>query len=162
MNMKTIEQRIEELEKELKSIKNDISTDTLYNPSVNLMSFPELETTFSSPFDYPKYPEILGSWDQPINLNDDKEINEVPKTKLEKKIENTFGKILYKFPVYHHQWEMDGYGFIVDDGKCYKKVIMTNHGEPYISSFRELRKKIEEYMGVINKTEKAMEHYYKI
>ena len=160
--MKTIEQRIDELEKELKSIKNDISKDTLYNPSVNLISFPELETTFSSPFDYPEYPEILGSWDQPINLNDDKEINEVPKTKLEKKIENTFGKIVYKFPVCHHQWEMDGYGFIVDDGKCYKKVIMTNHGEPHISSFRELRKKIEEYMGVINKTEKAMEHYYKI
>jgi hypothetical protein len=50
--MKTIEQRIEELEKELKSIKNDISKDRLYNPSVNLMSIPDLETTFSSQFDY--------------------------------------------------------------------------------------------------------------
>ena len=51
---KYLEQRVEDLELELKLLKAKdklSSSDYMYNPSVNLMSEPDLDTTFSSPFD---------------------------------------------------------------------------------------------------------------
>jgi hypothetical protein len=114
---KYLEQRVEELELEVKLLKAKIKLDEtqntskylnnysnynpvkdyIYNSSINLMSEPDLETAFPSPFDQsnfeknsldtisfkqvsnldsftPQYPEILGSWDDdlPKNLNDDR------------------------------------------------------------------------------------------
>ena len=51
---KYLEQRVEDQELELKLLKAKdklSSSDYMYNPSVNLMSEPDLDTTFSSPFD---------------------------------------------------------------------------------------------------------------
>ena len=106
--MKYLEQRVDELERELSLLKakfklNDTSKylnnypknidpykidDYMYNPSVNLMSEPDLDTAFASPWDNQldtftfklssmvddtllncakipdsEYPDIIGSWD---------------------------------------------------------------------------------------------------
>jgi hypothetical protein len=95
--MKYLEQRVEELEKEIQDLKIKLfqkefedgkksECDTAYNPSLNLLSEPDLETAFSFPFEkteieknplntitintknindavYPAYPNILDSWD---------------------------------------------------------------------------------------------------
>jgi hypothetical protein len=94
-----LEQRIEKLEQEIQELKiklfqqEFIDTrntwgDTMYNPSITLLSTPDLDTAFASPFDqptsggdtldtivigvssedYPEYPNIWGSWEEPLNL----------------------------------------------------------------------------------------------
>lgn len=100
--MKFLEQRIEELEQQVRELKvklfqkewkespkpwENVASDYLYNPSLTMLSEPELETAFASPWDaseikknpldtitvkqkddsdyqYPGYPNILGSWDE--------------------------------------------------------------------------------------------------
>lgn len=83
---KYIEQRISDLEESVKNIEEKLeflnvkethNYDYLYNPSVNLMSHPEMETSFAGSFDsfepiinesdvinMPPYPNIIGSWDK--------------------------------------------------------------------------------------------------
>jgi hypothetical protein len=112
--MKYVEQRLEELEREIlklkaKVIKMECERDYLYDcdkndtshylynyppyPSVNIMSEPDLETAFASPFDKtkmeqnplntvtvdtkntndvfdPPYPNIVGSWDKNLDYVD--------------------------------------------------------------------------------------------
>lgn len=228
--MKYIEQRIEELEKEVNLLKaknklnstshyltnnyppynNPNDKDYIYNPSVNLMSEPDLETAFASPWDYsdmvknpldtitvklssiiddtlpscnytdpsdspyyhPEYPNILGSWEENANPEDvlkennydkmDKDFlvwwsKDNKKTNLEKKIESKFGMIIFKFPVLHHEWEMDGYGYIVES-YCFQNsrdLILTNHGVPYKSDIEALNEKLSIYKDIIQKTERA-------
>ena len=100
--MKFLEQRIEDLEQQVQELKVKLfqkewkespkpwekaASDYLYNPSLTMLSEPELETAFASPWDvseikknpldtitvkqpddsdyeYPGYPNILGSWDE--------------------------------------------------------------------------------------------------
>jgi hypothetical protein len=68
-----IEQRIEDLEKRISLIELKLKisepaevNDTIYSPSINLMSLPDPDTSFINYKDeiYPPYPEIIGSWDQ--------------------------------------------------------------------------------------------------
>ena len=176
--MKYLEQRVEELELEVKLIKakdklGEIKiNDYAFNPSVNLMSEPDLETAFASPFNnseiinnplanivsdfnitpsdyefmegHAEYPKIIGSWD------------DLPhSTGLEKKIEKEFGKIVSKFKILNHEWEMDGYGYIVEN-EGYKKMVITNHGKPAFVPKNYLDAKISEYKEVIQETEKAL------
>jgi hypothetical protein len=77
-------------------------------------------------------------------------------SKLETKITEEFGKIINKFKVYHHGWDMDGYGYIVDDG-FERKLIMTNHSKPYIEDVSNLNYKIGEYEIAIQETTKAIQ-----
>ena len=76
-------------------------------------------------------------------------------TALEQKIENQFGKIISKFPILHHEWEMDGYGFVVEkDNK--RNVVLTHHGNLMIVDVKELHNYISAYKDVIQKTERAI------
>lgn len=176
--MKYLEQRVEELELELKLLKAKDKLDEFkindyaLNPSVNLMSEPDLETAFASPFnnseiinnplesilsdfnialdDYEymgasvKYPEIIGSWD------------DLPySSAVEKKIEKEFGKIIHKFEILNHQWEMDGYGYVVNTGvDC--QLVVTDHGKPVAVDKDFLSNKLEEYKQIVRNTEKAL------
>lgn len=74
-----LEETVTRLERQIEIIKHKDSytSDYIYNPSVNLMSHPELETSFAGSFDTfdttpsdfdklsdtPPYPEIIGSFD---------------------------------------------------------------------------------------------------
>jgi hypothetical protein len=91
-----------------------------------------------------KYPEIIGSWD------------DLPhSTGVDKKIEKEFGKIIHKFEILNHQWEMDGYGYIVNTGfDC--KLIVTDHGKPVIVGKDFITNKLEEYKQIVLNTEKAL------
>ena len=236
--MKYLEQRVEELEKELKLLKaknklNDTSgyinnyppynnpnkKDYMYNdPSLTLLSEPDFETSFSSPWDSSdmdknplntitlktssivddtiisdilnnidtfEYPNIIGSWDDKsfndvinenvtdeygFKMNDDvitswgfeSEFDKQDKNFLEhlnsteKKIEKDFGKIISKFKILHHEWETDGYGYIVEDLEYNKNIIVTNHGKPMIVNKDYLNKMISSYKETIQETERAM------
>ena len=257
--MKYLEQRIEELEREVKLLKaknkleetkltgilkqNDVCNylnhyppapdwknkeinDYMVNPSVNLMSEPDLETAFASPWDSseiiknpldtvtvylssttndtythlnytdctdcsglseycPSYPDITGSWDNKNfndvineNVTDDygfKMNHEEPITtwgfesefdkqdknflnylnSTEKKIEREFGEIISRFKILTHEWEMDGYGYIVRDNNT-KKVILTNHNKPFIVDKNYLKNIISGYKETIQETERAL------
>lgn len=76
-------------------------------------------------------------------------------TALELKITEKFGKIVYKFPILHHNWECDGYGYIVNDGKN-NKVVTTNHTNPVIVDSNFLNSKIREYGDMILETNEAI------
>jgi len=232
--MKYLEQRVEELELEVKLLKaknklNDTSSylnnyppyndpnkeDYMYNPSINLMSEPDLETDFSSPWDssekikcplnpimvslsssisdnailnsdyvdssdlpqcYPPYPDVIGSYDNfdwttmkdwaSFNQTDEippypghKEISEISPEKLdktEKTIEKDFGKIISKFKILHHEWEMDGYGYIVRDLEYNKNAIVTNHGKPMVVNKGYLNDIISGYKETIQETQRAL------
>jgi hypothetical protein len=200
--MKYIEQRVEELEKEVKLLNaknklNDTSSylnnyppynspnspDYMYNPSMNLMSVPDLETAFASPWDssefeknsldtitvnlssiandnfinpdyvdssdipqyYPPYPDIIGSFDDKVYSNP-----------VEQKIEKQFGKIISKFKILSHEWEMDGYGYIVSDIEYNKNIIVTNHGKPMVVNKSYLNDIISGYKETIQETERAL------
>ena len=77
------------------------------------------------------------------------------KLTLEQIIEDKFGNIIYKFPVLHHNWECDGYGYIVEKEKK-RNIILSNHGNLYISSIEELHNKLAEYTKVAFDTKKAI------
>jgi hypothetical protein len=231
--MKYLEQRVDELELEVKLLKaknklkeitikekdtthylnnysptpdwrNKEINDYMFNPSINLLSEPDLETTFASPWDtsemyknpldtitknsieddtfsnndshghYPPYPNIVGSWDDFdftrlskdwASFNQTDEIPPYPGHKnivseylcpLERKIEKEFGKIISKFKILHHEWEMDGYGYIVKDLEYNKNIIVTNHGKPMIVNKDYLNEIISSYKETIQETERAL------
>ena len=219
---KNVEQRVEELEKEVKFLKtknklNDTSIylknypeynnpnekDYVYNLGVNLMSKPDLETSFASPWDspeeitcplnpvrvglsstttdsllpnpnyvdsfdipsyYPEYPNIIGSWDDnPKELIDEYgfKMNYEPQflkylNFTEKKIEKEFGKIISKFKILIHEWEMDGYGYIVNNG-ANNQILVTDHNKLKVVNEDYLNNKIKEYNEVIQETKNAIE-----
>lgn len=240
--MKYLEQRVDELEKEVNLLKaknklnstsyylnnyptynNPNEKDYVYNPSVNLMSKPDLETAFASPWDssegikcplnpimvslsstlvdnflpnlnyvdssdipyyYPDYPNVLGSWDDKsfndvinedvideygFKMNHDKPIytswgfeskfdkmdKDFLKNSLENKIEKEYGKIISKFKVLDHKWEMDGYCYIVS-GEKGNQIVTTNHGKPMVVNKDYLHTKIKEYKETIQETERAL------
>lgn len=64
--------------------------------------------------------------------------------------------ILKEFPVYYHEWEMDGTGWIMQrpDGTRYLK--MTSHGREYEAEPDELTEKIAEYENAIDQTREAL------
>jgi hypothetical protein len=91
-----------------------------------------------------KYPEIVGSWD------------DLPySSAVEKKIEKDFGEIISKFRILHHQWEMDGYGYIINSGTGHKLVI-TDHGKPLIVGRDYLINKLKGYNDIVQNTEKVL------
>lgn len=257
--MKYLEQRVEELEKELALLKakfklqetkttgfvnthpirvqnkdascylnnyppspgwrNKEINDYMFNSSVNLMSEPDLETSFASPWDsseiiknpldtitvnlssavsdsifpnpayvdssdlpeyYPPYPDVTSSWDESfddvitenitnefgfkmnyVEPNTDSNFDKMDKGFLEylnsteKKIEKLYGKIISKFKFLNHQWEMDGYGYVVNTGNN-KKIIVTNHGKPIAVDKSYIETKISEYKEVIQETQRAL------
>jgi len=55
------------------------------------------------------------------------EIKKPEKTSLDLKIESRYGKILHKFKIFYYDWEMDNYGYVINDGTK-NKLVTTNHG----------------------------------
>jgi hypothetical protein len=89
-------------------------------------------------------------------------------TTIDQQITEQFGKIIKKFPILHHGWEGDGYGYVVANVESVEtdvftgplirpKLILTNHSKPYESDASELRKKIVEYQNIIGETNEALE-----
>jgi hypothetical protein len=214
--MKYLEQRVEDLEKEVTLLKielqkttevdqnsntssylnnyppynNPNKQDYMYNHS-NMTLLSESDLT-KNPLDtiastlnfalsdseiheeYPEYPSIVGSWDDGFNRNNEKsaitslgfesEFDKQDKTFLkylnstEKTIEKEFGKIVSKFRILHHQWEMDGYGYIVNDNymENVKNIIVTNHGRPIIVDKDYLNDIISGYKERIQETQRAL------
>lgn len=52
----------------------------------------------------------------------------------------------------HHEWEADGYGYIVTKDGITTKLIITDHGKPIESTVDYLRYKIDEYENTIKET----------
>jgi hypothetical protein len=74
---------------------------------------------------------------------------------LTDQIEEKFGKVVFKFPVLHLNWETDGCGYIVErEGK--RKVLLSDHGNFYVASVEELEQKLAEYTKVKFETKKAI------
>jgi hypothetical protein len=149
---------------------SELEKNPLDTVTVNLSSIVDDSTYY-----HPEYPNILGSWDNSINETDeygfkmnydkmDKDFLEWlskdnKKTNLEKKIESKFGIIISKFPVLHHEWEMDGYGYIVESSyylESSRDLILTDHGVPYKANKEDLNERLSKYKDVIQKTERAM------
>jgi len=65
-------------------------------------------------------------------------------------------KVLFKFDVYYSGWEMDSKGWIMEkqDGSKYLK--LTNHGEEYFGTEKELEDLIKEYESGIKNTKMAI------
>jgi hypothetical protein len=77
------------------------------------------------------------------------------KSFIEKTIEKEIGKIVSKFRILTHEWEMDGYGYIINDGTNVKPVV-TNHNKPMVVNSDYLHSKIKEYKETIQETERAL------
>jgi hypothetical protein len=89
-------------------------------------------------------------------------------TSIEIRIEEQFGKIIKKFPILHHGWDGDGYGYIVAsienaETKTFSgplvrpKLVLTNHSNPYETSVSELKQKVIEYQQAIGETNNVIE-----
>lgn len=78
------------------------------------------------------------------------------KTTLDLKIEKRFGKILSKFKIFYYDWEMDNYGYVVNDGTK-NKLATTNHGRLVEVEVDYLFHKIKEYENAIKETKEAIE-----
>ena len=187
--MKYIEQRIEELEKEvaLLKVRNKLQETNLQTSYIdgNKFNFKEAMENIPTDFnisldDYDfmeasvKYPEIFGSWDDKsfndfINENkaDDHgskmnheeitaKVGQVfLKNSLELKIEKDFGTIISKFKILNHEWEMDGYGYVISSG-IDPQLVITDHGNPKIIDKEYLNTKISEYKETIQETQRAL------
>ena len=75
---------------------------------------------------------------------------------VELKIIEKFGKIIEKFEILYHDWGMDNYGYIVNDGNR-NIIVTTNHGKPMETSVNYLKHKIKEYDEASEATRKAIE-----
>jgi hypothetical protein len=88
------------------------------------------------------------------------DVKKLEKTTIDVKVEQSYGSIIKKFPVLHHGWEGDGYGYVVANvvkGKLITpKLILTNHSKPYEASSNELRLKINEYQRIIGETNQVL------
>ena len=73
----------------------------------------------------------------------------------DQKVEQLFGNVICKFPILHHEWECDGYGYIVEKENK-RNLILTDHNKPHIASIEELRLKISDYRSAIQETERAI------
>jgi hypothetical protein len=121
---------------------------------------------------YPPYPNIISSWDDldKNTMKDWVEFNQTDKippyprhgeisleylNSTEKKIEKEFGKIVSKFKILTHEWEMDGYGYVIND-KNDKRIIVTNHGKPMIVDRNYLNDIISGYKERIQETQRAL------
>ena len=147
-------------------------SDLTKNPVDTIASTLSLTLSDSEIFEeYPKYPSIVGSWDDGFNKNNeeatttswefeskfDKQDTDFLTylNSTEKKIEKEFGKIVSKFKILTHEWEMDGYGYIVSD-EDNKKVIVTNHGKPIVVDTSYLNDIISGYKERIQETQRAL------
>ena len=193
--MKYLEQRVEELELEVKLLKaknklNDTSRyfnnyppykdpnkeDYMYNHlDMSLLSGVNVDSS-DLPQCYPPYPDVIGSYDNfdwntmkdwvSFNQTDEippypghEEISDFSSEKLdktEKTIEKDFGKIISKFKILTHEWEMDGYGYIVRDLEYNKNAIVTNHGKPMVVNKSYLNDIIAGYKEIIQETQRAL------
>jgi hypothetical protein len=158
--MKYLEQRVEELEKEVALLKtknklqeNNLKISYSYGNKFNFKEAMEnIKTDFNiTPDDYyefmeasVKYPEIVGSWD-----------DVKPMSAIESKIEKNLGKIVAKFKILHHEWGMDGYGYIIDD-QGEKQLAISDHGAIRIVGKEYLNELIKNYKEVVQETERAL------
>jgi hypothetical protein len=122
--------------------------------------------------EYPQYPIIISSWDDfdqntmnewaEFNQTDeippypiDEEISLKRLNSIEQKIEKEFGKIVSKFKILNHEWEMDGYGYVTNDTND-KRIVVTNHGKPMIVDRNYLNDIISGYKERIQETQRAL------
>jgi hypothetical protein len=184
--MKYLEQRIEKLEKDLIQLANDTSrhlnnyVECPPNPIRALSNSatddtspnPNYADSSDHPEYYPHYPDVIGSWDDGVKSNNeepvitswgfvsdfDKQDKDFLRSlnSTEKIIEKDFGKIISKFRILHHEWEMDGYGYIVKDLEYNKKAIVTNHGKPMVVNKSYLNDIISRYKEIIQETQRAL------
>jgi hypothetical protein len=151
----------------LSSITDDTAANSNYVDSSDLPQY------------IPPYPDILDSWDDNYSYDGayfsefdtedknyldylttcglDKTVSNLKKTftGLEEKIEKKFGKIISKFKILNHEWEMDGYGYIVDDNND-KKIVVTDHGRPIVVDKKYLNDIISGYKERIQETQRAL------
>jgi len=190
--MKYLEQRVEELELEVKLLKakNKLeetkSKDYMYNHSKLDPDYPSIIgswddfdkgtmqewASFNQKSNIPSYPGDVMSenvtddygykmnYEEPITTwgfvsKYDKMDKDFLKNSLELKIEEKFGKIVSKFRILNHEWEMDGYGYIVNSGIDCQPVV-TNHGKPMIVDKGYLETKISDYKEAIQETQRAV------
>lgn len=77
------------------------------------------------------------------------------KTTLDLKVEQKYGSIVHKFKIFYYDWEMDNYGYVINDGTK-NKLVTTNHGRLVEIESDYLRHKIKEYENVIIDTKEAI------
>lgn len=144
--MKYLEQRVEELEKDvatLKALGSEISNTAAIGSKQTIKNQLEnITSDFNITLD--KYPEIVGSWDD-LTYSDS----------IEKKIEKDFGKIISKFKILNHEWEMDGYGYVIYNG-YFRDLVITDHGKVKIVDKDYLHSKVSEYKETIQETQRAL------
>jgi hypothetical protein len=173
--MKYLEQRVEELEKELAllkaknklqetNLKISYSDESKFNFKEAMENITTVTNFTLDDYEFMEasveYPEIVGSWDD-LSYS----------SPIEKKIENEFGKIISKFKILNHEWEMDGYGYIVvaegyqkikfsdhgyisEDDK--KIIVVTDHGKPIVVEKSYIDNKISEYKETIQESQRAL------
>ena len=65
-------------------------------------------------------------------------------------------KISYEFPVLYHQWECDGFGFVIEhDGD--KSLVLSNHGSPFVADASHLEDRLAYYRNVTAATITAID-----
>jgi hypothetical protein len=80
----------------------------------------------------------------------------------EQQITTQYGKIIRKFKILHFGWDMDGFGYIVENAKGSQPkhiLILTNHSKPYVADLSELRSKIHEYQYAIGETNSIIDFF---
>ena len=65
------------------------------------------------------------------------------------------GKVVFKFPIFHHGWEGDEWGYVIEKEGS-RNIWLSNHNKLYVASVKELEQKLAEYTKVIFDTKKAI------
>ena len=55
--------------------------------------------------------------------------------------------------VYYHEWEMDGYAYLIIDTNGKKNLFMTNHGALYTATAECLRDRMDQYQMVLDQSQ---------
>jgi len=65
-------------------------------------------------------------------------------------------EVLYEFKILRHEWEMDGYGWIVSLEDQPNKIILSDHDRKYIASWDDLDDLVKIYRETIQNMNNAL------
>ena len=57
-------------------------------------------------------------------------------------IEKEYGDVINKFDTFYPGWDMDGKGYVCKNKNGVKKIILTDHGHPYVAKKKDILKMI--------------------
>lgn len=136
------------IEASLMNVQNRVDADRMFLADIEASSPEECRAIIREY--YPGVETIVVEGDQVGDKKREKQPSEQDLREAAR-----FGAILYQFRLLYHEWECDGWGWIVDNGG-HRSLVLSSHGQFYFAEIKELEARLSLYREIVAETEKAI------